>query len=57
MQPDPDNVYLALTGQKPWTNPEFVDAIELLNTMQENGWFMGGWIATTRPLAMNVLPR
>ena len=38
----PDNVYLALTGQKSWADPEFVESIELLNTMQENGWFMGG---------------
>ena len=38
----PDNVYLALTGQKSWTDPEFVEAIEALNSMQENGWFMGG---------------
>lgn len=38
----PDNVYLALTGQKSWTEPEFVQALEYLNTMQANGWFMGG---------------
>lgn len=38
----PDAVYLALTGQKPWTDPEFVEAIDLLNTIQQNGWFMGG---------------
>jgi raffinose/stachyose/melibiose transport system substrate-binding protein len=38
----PDAVYQALTGQKAWTDPEFVEAINLLNTMQANGWFMGG---------------
>ncbi len=38
----PDNVYLALTGQKPWTDPEFVQAIELLTMMQQEDWFMGG---------------
>ena len=38
----PDAVYLALTGQKAWTDPEFVEAVELLDTMQQNGWFMGG---------------
>jgi raffinose/stachyose/melibiose transport system substrate-binding protein len=38
----PDNVYLALTGQKPWTDPEFVESLNLLNSLQENGWFMGG---------------
>ena len=38
----PDNVYLALTGQKPWTDPEFVEAIDLLTMMQQEGWFSGG---------------
>jgi len=38
----PENVYLALTGQKKWTDPEFVEAIDLLTMMQQNGWFMGG---------------
>jgi len=38
----PDAVYQALTGQKPWTDPEFVEAVDMLNTMQANGWFMGG---------------
>jgi raffinose/stachyose/melibiose transport system substrate-binding protein len=38
----PDNVYLALTGQKSWSDPEFVESIELLNRLQLNGYFMGG---------------
>lgn len=38
----PDAVYQALIGEKPWTDPEFVESIEMLNTMQLNGWFMGG---------------
>ncbi|MBA2520899.1 MAG: extracellular solute-binding protein [Chloroflexia bacterium] len=38
----PENVYAALTGEKPWTDPEFVDAISALNEAQQNGWFMGG---------------
>lgn len=38
----PDAVYQALIGEKPWTDPEFVEAINMLNTMQANGWFMGG---------------
>ena len=38
----PDAVYQALKGEKPWTDPEFVESINLLNQMQENGWFMGG---------------
>lgn len=38
----PDNVYLALTGQKSWADPEFVESIELLNRLQLAGYFMGG---------------
>lgn len=38
----PDKVYQALTGEIEWTDPDFVTAIELLNQMQQNGWFMGG---------------
>jgi raffinose/stachyose/melibiose transport system substrate-binding protein len=38
----PDKVYQALTGQIPWTDPDFVLAIELLNEAQQKGWFMGG---------------
>lgn len=38
----PEKVYEALTGQISWTDPDFVDAIELLNQAQQNDWFMGG---------------
>ena len=38
----PQKVYDALTGSVPWTDPDFVDAIEVLNQMQQNGWFSGG---------------
>ncbi|MBI3958029.1 MAG: extracellular solute-binding protein [Chloroflexi bacterium] len=38
----PQKVYEALTGQREWTDPDFVTAIELLNEMQQQGWFMGG---------------
>ncbi|MGB2955880.1 MAG: extracellular solute-binding protein [Anaerolineales bacterium] len=38
----PEKVYQALTGQIPWTDPDFVYAIELLNDAQQKGWFMGG---------------
>jgi len=38
----PEKVYQALTGQLAWDDPDFVTAIELLNEMQQNGWFMGG---------------
>ncbi|MEM7332251.1 MAG: extracellular solute-binding protein [Chloroflexota bacterium] len=38
----PDKVHQALTGQVPWTDPDFVLAIDLLNEAQQNGWYMGG---------------
>jgi raffinose/stachyose/melibiose transport system substrate-binding protein len=38
----PDKVYEALTGNRPWDDPDFVTAISMLNEMQANGWFMGG---------------
>lgn len=38
----PQKVYEALTGERSWTDPDFVRAIELLNEMQQQGWFMGG---------------
>ena len=38
----PQAVYEALTGKRPWTDPLFVEAIDILTTMQQNGWFMGG---------------
>jgi len=38
----PENVYKALIGEKPWTDPEFVEAMELLKThIADNGWFSG----------------
>jgi raffinose/stachyose/melibiose transport system substrate-binding protein len=38
----PEKVYEALIGQRSWEDPDFVLAIERLNEMQQNGWFMGG---------------
>jgi raffinose/stachyose/melibiose transport system substrate-binding protein len=38
----PQKVYDALTGKISWEDPDFVTAINLLNEMQLNGWFMGG---------------
>jgi raffinose/stachyose/melibiose transport system substrate-binding protein len=38
----PQKVYQALTGAAAFTDPEFVEAIDDLATMQQNGWFMGG---------------
>ena len=38
----PENVYKALTGEKQWTDQEFVDAVSLLQTdMVDNSWFSG----------------
>lgn len=37
----PDALYQALTGELPWTDPVFVDAIELLDGYFQNGWFGG----------------
>jgi len=38
----PQVVYEALTGERPWTDPVLVEAMDLLNTFQQNSWFMGG---------------
>jgi raffinose/stachyose/melibiose transport system substrate-binding protein len=37
----PDAVYQALTGEIPFSDPIFVEAIELLNTYMQAGWFGG----------------
>jgi raffinose/stachyose/melibiose transport system substrate-binding protein len=38
----PPKVYQALTGEITWEDPDFLTAVNLLNEMQQNGWFMGG---------------
>lgn len=38
----PEMVYEALTGQRPWTDPAFVEAITELKRVVQDGWFMGG---------------
>lgn len=38
----PDNVYQGIIGSKRWDDPIFVEAMQLLTDMQQNGWFMGG---------------
>ncbi len=38
----PDAVYQALTGELPWTDEAFVDSIQTLDMMQQEGWFGGG---------------
>ncbi|MFT4041198.1 MAG: extracellular solute-binding protein, partial [Thermomicrobiales bacterium] len=54
----PQKVYDALTGEVEWTDADFVAAIDALNTMQQNGWFMGGldrYYTTTFPEAGAIL--
>jgi raffinose/stachyose/melibiose transport system substrate-binding protein len=38
----PQAVYEALTGKRPWNDPVFAQPINMLNTMQQKGYFMGG---------------
>jgi raffinose/stachyose/melibiose transport system substrate-binding protein len=38
----PQKVYDALTGKISWSDPAFVTSLEILNNMQQKGWFMGG---------------
>lgn len=38
----PQKVYEFLTGEAKITDPEFVEAVNLLTEYQQNGWFMGG---------------
>lgn len=37
----PDALYQALTGEVPFSDPVFVEAIELFDTYVQNGWFGG----------------
>jgi len=37
----PEALYQGLTGEIPWTDPVFVDAIDLLNQYFQRGWFGG----------------
>ena len=37
----PDAVYQGLSGETPWTDPVFVDAIDLMNQYFQKGWFGG----------------
>ncbi len=37
----PDKVYEALTGQRPWTDAAFVEAITALKDIVQDGWYMG----------------
>jgi raffinose/stachyose/melibiose transport system substrate-binding protein len=54
----PQKVYDALTGKIPWTDPDFIKAIDLLNEAQQKKWFMGGldlYYTTTFDDAHNAL--
>src|SRR5215210_7464576 len=37
----PDALYQALTGEIPFSDPVFVDAIDLFNNYVQKGWFGG----------------
>jgi raffinose/stachyose/melibiose transport system substrate-binding protein len=37
----PEKIYGALTGLNKWDDPAIVEAIDKLNEVQQNGWFMG----------------
>jgi raffinose/stachyose/melibiose transport system substrate-binding protein len=37
----PDALFQALTGEIPWTDPVFVEAVELMNSYFQKGWFGG----------------
>lgn len=37
-----DNVYAALQGKKPWTDPEFAASTQILKDWMDKGWFSGG---------------
>lgn len=38
----PEAMYQALTGKLSWTDPVFVEAVALLNSYVQKGWFGGG---------------
>lgn len=38
----PDKLYDVLTGEASFTDPEFVDAIDMIDTWLDNGWLAGG---------------
>lgn len=38
----PQAVYEALNGKRSWDDPVFVQPVEMLNQMQQKGYFMGG---------------
>lgn len=43
----PQAVYEALSGNKPWTDPEFVQAISTLKTWWDDGWFGDNYFSLT----------
>lgn len=38
----PQRVYEAIKGERSWDDPEFVEAMQILNDMQQKGWFLKG---------------
>ena len=45
--PGPDNIYKALKGEIPWTDPVFVQAIDVLNDWYQKGWFGKNYFSLT----------
>jgi raffinose/stachyose/melibiose transport system substrate-binding protein len=43
----PENVYKALTGEIPWTDPVFQQAINLLKNWYQGGWFGKNYFSLT----------
>ena len=37
----PEKTYEALIGERSWTDPDFVESMEILASFQQNGWFSG----------------
>jgi raffinose/stachyose/melibiose transport system substrate-binding protein len=43
----PENIYKALTGAIPWTDPVFVQAIDMLKSWYDKGWFGKNYFSLT----------
>jgi len=43
----PENVYKALKGEIPWTDPVFVEAIDVLKNWYQKGWFGDNYFSLT----------
>lgn len=50
-----ENVYKALTGEKSWTDPVFVEAIQLLKDWWDRGWFGDDYFSLTNEQAFALM--